>query len=41
MIGNLNYDQVSQVVEVLKKCNELYLLFQKNKEILLFKNFSQ
>ncbi len=22
MIGNLNYDQVSQVVEVLRKCNE-------------------
>ena len=33
MIGNLNYDQVSQVVEVLRKCNETLSVVPEEKGV--------
>ena len=39
MIGNLNYDQVSQVVEVLKKCNETLSVVPEEQRDTTFQEF--
>ena len=39
MIGNLSYDQVSQVVEVLKKCNENLSTVPEEQRDVVFQEF--
>ncbi len=39
MIGNLNYDQVSQVVEVLRKCNETLSVVPEEQRDTTFQEF--